>query len=63
MSIAEKLTKVAENVPKVYEAGKKDEHDKFWDEYQTTRNGELGKRKKPLQLSVKGFSDFESDSQ
>lgn len=37
MSIAEKLTKVAENVPKVYEAGKKSEYDKFWDSYQ--KNG------------------------
>jgi hypothetical protein len=34
MSIAEKLTKVAENVPKVYEAGKKSEYDKFWNNYQ-----------------------------
>ena len=34
MSIAEKLTTVAENVPKVYEAGKKAEWDAFWDTYQ-----------------------------
>ena len=34
MSIAEKLTAIAENVPKVYEAGKKAEYDKFWDENQ-----------------------------
>ena len=34
MSIAEKLTTVAENVPKVYEAGKKAEYDRFWDIYQ-----------------------------
>lgn len=34
MSIAEKLTTVAENVPKVYEAGKKAEYDEFWDSYQ-----------------------------
>ena len=34
MSIAEKLTTVAENVPKVYEAGKKAEYDAFWDKYQ-----------------------------
>ena len=34
MSIAEKLTKVAENVPKVYEAGKKSEYDAFWDAIQ-----------------------------
>ena len=39
MSISEKLTKVAENVPKVYEAGKKDEHAKFWDAYQNAENG------------------------
>jgi len=33
MSIAEKLTTVAENVPKVYEAGQKTEYDRFWDSY------------------------------
>lgn len=33
MSIAEKLAAVAENVPKVYEAGKKAEYDEFWDSY------------------------------
>lgn len=38
MSIAEKLTKVAENVPKVYEAGKKSEYDRFWDEFQQNGN-------------------------
>ncbi len=31
MSIAEKLITVAENVPKVYEAGKKAQYDEFWD--------------------------------
>lgn len=39
MSIAEKLTTVAENVPKVYEAGQKAEYDRFWDIFQ-----ENGKR-------------------
>lgn len=34
MSIAEKLITVAENVPKVYEAGKKSEYDTFWNRYQ-----------------------------
>lgn len=38
MSIAEKLTKVAENVSKVYEAGQEDgkqtAYDEFWDTYQ-----------------------------
>lgn len=34
MSIAEKLVEVAENVPKVYEAGKQAEYDAFWDAYQ-----------------------------
>lgn len=33
MSIAEKLTTVAENVPKVYKAGQKSEYDRFWDSY------------------------------
>ena len=34
MSIAEKLTTVAENVPKVYEAGQEAEYDRFWDSFQ-----------------------------
>ncbi len=34
MSIAEKLTTVAENQQKVYDAGKKSEYDAFWDAYQ-----------------------------
>lgn len=38
MSVAEKLTAIAENVPKVYEAGKKAEYDAFWDTFQ--QNGE-----------------------
>lgn len=37
MSIAEKLTTIAENEPKVYDAGVKSEYDRFWDDYQ--RNG------------------------
>ena len=37
MSIAEKLTAAAENVAKVYDAGKKAEYDAFWDSFQ--RNG------------------------
>lgn len=38
MSIAEKLTQIAENEQKVYDAGKKAEYDAFWDSYQ--ENGE-----------------------
>ena len=34
MNIAEKLTAIAENVPRVYEAGKKSEYDAFWDSFQ-----------------------------
>lgn len=34
MTVAEKLTKIAENEPKVYEAGKQDYYDKFWDALQ-----------------------------
>lgn len=34
MTTAEKLTKIAENVPKVYEAGQIAEYDRFWDIYQ-----------------------------
>lgn len=32
--IAAKLTAVADNIPKVYEAGQKSEYDRFWDAYQ-----------------------------
>ena len=38
MSIAEKLTTVAGNVPKVYEAGKNEEWSSFWDAYQQNGN-------------------------
>lgn len=34
MSIAEKLTTIAENEQKVYDAGKQAEYDRFWDSYQ-----------------------------
>ena len=34
MSISEKLQKIAENEQKVYEAGKRAEYDRFWDNYQ-----------------------------
>lgn len=35
MNIAEKLTTIAENEQKVYDAGKKAEWDEFWDAFQT----------------------------
>lgn len=38
MSIAEKLTKVAENEPKVYKAGQKSEYDRFWNSFQNNGN-------------------------
>ena len=38
MTPAEKLTQIAENIPKVYEAGKNAAYDAFWDAYQ--QNGE-----------------------
>lgn len=38
MSIAEKLTTVAENQQKVFDAGKKSEYDAFWDAYQSNGN-------------------------
>lgn len=38
MSIAEKLTTVAENQQKVYDAGKQAENDRFWDSYQQNGN-------------------------
>lgn len=34
MNIAEKLTTIAENEPKIYEAGKKSQYDEFWDNFQ-----------------------------
>lgn len=34
MGISEKLVDVSENVPKVYEAGRQSEYDRFWDTYQ-----------------------------
>lgn len=38
MSIENKLTTIAENEVKVYEAGKKAEYDAFWDSYQNGGN-------------------------
>lgn len=34
MTPSDKLTQIAENIPKVFEAGKKDEYDAFWDAFQ-----------------------------
>lgn len=39
MSIAEKLTTIAENEQKVYDAGKKAQYDEFWDSYMKTMLG------------------------
>lgn len=38
MSVADKLTTIAENTPKVYKAGRKFEHDRFWDVFQQHGN-------------------------
>lgn len=38
MSIAEKLTTIAENEQKVFDSGKQAEYDKFWDSYQENGN-------------------------
>lgn len=38
MSIAEKLKTVAENEQKVFDAGKRAEYDRFWDDYQQNGN-------------------------
>ena len=38
MSISEKLTTIAENEQKVYEAGKQAEYDRFWDAFQDNGN-------------------------
>ena len=34
MTVAEKLQNIAENVPRIYDAGKKAEYDAFWDSFQ-----------------------------
>lgn len=39
MTIAEKLTAVAQNVSKVYEAGKKAQHTEFWDSFPANPDG------------------------
>jgi hypothetical protein len=38
MSISDKLIEIAEGIPEVYEAGKKDSYDAFWDDFQ--QNGQ-----------------------
>ena len=38
MSTADKLTQIAENVPKVFAAGEKAEYDRFWDALQSDPN-------------------------
>lgn len=38
MTTSEKLSAIAENEQKVYDAGKKSQYDKFWDEYQQNGN-------------------------
>lgn len=38
MNIADKLTAIAENVPRVYEAGKNAEYDAFWNIFQSNGN-------------------------
>lgn len=38
MTIAEKITRIAEDMPKIYEAGKKKEYDAFWDGFQDCGN-------------------------
>lgn len=53
MSIADKLTQVAENVSKVHNSGKKAEYDAFWDAYQ-----DYGKRVNYYQTF--GFGDSAS---
>lgn len=53
MSIAEKLTTIAENVPKVYEAGAKSEYDRFWDAYQSNSSG-FGYGVKPYYYAFAG---------
>ena len=38
MAIADKLKTIAENEPKVFEAGKQSEYDRFWDNFQQNGN-------------------------
>lgn len=41
MTVAEKLTKIAENEPKIYDAGKQKYYDEFWDALQFNGKREL----------------------
>lgn len=53
MSIAGKLTTIAENMPKVYESGQQSEYDRFWDTFQQN-----GKRTNYMYgFGGKGWSD------
>lgn len=42
MSIADKLTTIAENQQKVYDAGKQAEYDRFWDNFQDYGEANVG---------------------
>ena len=45
MSVADKLQTIAENSPKVYEAGRKSQYDEFWDKYlEFAKKNEFGAR-------------------
>ena len=44
MSIAEKMSEIAENVPLVYRAGQEQEWSDFWDGFQQDNDGILGNR-------------------
>ena len=52
MSISDKLTQIAENQQKVFEAGKQVEYDRFWDSYQ-----EGGKRTNYTAVFANGWND------
>ena len=62
MSIAEKLTAIAENLPKVYEAavkvGEKSGQDSFWDTFQ--KNGTTGAERTDYQYAFYGRSWVDS---
>ena len=53
MSIAEKLTQIAENEQKVFDAGMKSEYDRFWDVFQDHGN----RRNYTMGLAGPGWTD------
>lgn len=57
MTISEKLTQVAENQQKIYDAGKQSEYDAFWDEFQSAKNGISAKYSGSYMFANAGWND------